>query len=214
MNKIKAIIFDFDGVIAESVNVKTDAFAEMYRPYGQDVVNKVVSHHTANGGVSRFEKFKIYHSEYLGKQITEDDVQVLAGEFSNLVLNKVVSAPYVKGADEFIKNNYKKYKFFISTGTPESEMIEILKRRGLSKFFIEVKGSPVQKGVHVKDILNKYNFSKDEVAFVGDAVTDRDAAKNNEIIFIGRYTTCDVIKKEKYLIEDFYQLKKLLKIIQ
>ena len=54
---IKAIIFDFDGVIAESVNVKTEAFASLYEPYGKDVVNKVEQHHLANGGVSRFEKF-------------------------------------------------------------------------------------------------------------------------------------------------------------
>ena len=30
---IKNIFFDFDGVIAESVNAKTDAFEEMYLPY-------------------------------------------------------------------------------------------------------------------------------------------------------------------------------------
>mgnify|MGYP006077874289 FL=1 len=54
MNKIKAIIFDYDGVIAESVNVKTEAFAELYKPYGTDIVQKVIKHHEANGGVSRF----------------------------------------------------------------------------------------------------------------------------------------------------------------
>ena len=38
---LKGIIFDFDGVIAESVEVKTDAFANLYQPYGDNVVNKV-----------------------------------------------------------------------------------------------------------------------------------------------------------------------------
>jgi beta-phosphoglucomutase-like phosphatase (HAD superfamily) len=31
---IKAIIFDFDGVILNSVNIKTLAFEEMYSKYG------------------------------------------------------------------------------------------------------------------------------------------------------------------------------------
>ena len=62
VNRIKAIIFDYDGVIAESVNVKTEAFAEMYKPYGESILKKVVSHHEANGGISRFEKFRIYHN--------------------------------------------------------------------------------------------------------------------------------------------------------
>ena len=41
-NNIKNIFFDFDGVIAESVSAKTEAFREMYLPYGIDIANQVV----------------------------------------------------------------------------------------------------------------------------------------------------------------------------
>ena len=58
---LKGIIFDFDGVIADSVQVKTDAFAALYKPYGPDIVKKVVEHHEANGGMSHFEKIRLYH---------------------------------------------------------------------------------------------------------------------------------------------------------
>ena len=34
---IKAVIFDFDGVILDSVNVKTKAFGSMYSKYGSEV---------------------------------------------------------------------------------------------------------------------------------------------------------------------------------
>ena len=57
---IKNIIFDYDGTIADSVNIKTEAFAELYRNYGKDIESKVVKYHLNNGGVSRFEKFKYY----------------------------------------------------------------------------------------------------------------------------------------------------------
>ena len=57
---LKGIIFDFDGVIAESVQVKTDAFAALYAVNGKDIVKKVINHHEANGGMSRFEKIKHY----------------------------------------------------------------------------------------------------------------------------------------------------------
>ena len=53
-------IFDFDGVIAESVSAKTDAFREMYLPYGEEIANQVVDYHINHGGVSRFEKFKYW----------------------------------------------------------------------------------------------------------------------------------------------------------
>ncbi len=45
MNEIKAIFFDFDGVLADSVEIKTLAFAKLFEQYGKEVVNIVVEHH-------------------------------------------------------------------------------------------------------------------------------------------------------------------------
>ena len=121
-----SIIFDFDGVIAESVNVKTEAFSKMYAKYGSDITEKVVEHHLSHGGISRFEKFKFYHKEYFGIELTNQQHQKLANQFSELVVQKVIAAPYVPGALEFIQNNYKYYDLFISSGTPEDEIIVIM----------------------------------------------------------------------------------------
>lgn len=213
MNRIKAIIFDYDGVIAESVNVKTEAFAEMYKSYGKNVVKKVIEHHEANGGISRFEKFKIYHKEFLGQEVDQIMVTELARQFSNLVLQKVIDSPYVTGVFEFISSNYKEIDFYISTGTPTEEIELILEKKNLKIYFKDVFGSPEKKDIHVQKILEKYNYSKEEVVFIGDAITDRDAARNNNIEFIGRYTTIDVIKNERHLISDFINFKDLLDTI-
>ena len=207
---IKNIIFDYDGVIAESVHVKTEAFAELYKPYGEKVVQKVIEHHEANGGISRFEKFKIYHKDFLGKEIDQLKIDALAKKFSNLVLQKVIDSPYVKGAYDFIISNYQKYDFHISTGTPTNEIEITLKEKDIRKYFKEVYGSPEKKGIHVKKILEQNNYKKSEVVFIGDALTDRDAAKKNGINFIGRYTTTEEIKLEKFQIDDFNDINKLI----
>ncbi|MDC0553784.1 HAD hydrolase-like protein [Flavobacteriaceae bacterium] len=214
MNKIKAIIFDYDGVIAESVNVKTEAFAELYKPYGKEVVQKVIKHHEANGGVSRFEKFKIYHKKYLRKDIDQLKIDELSKQFSNLVLQKVIDSPYVTGVYDFISFNYQKYDFHISTGTPTGEIETILKNKSLRKFFNKVYGSPEKKDLHVKKILKTHGYKKSEVVFIGDALSDRDAARVNEINFIGRYTTVNAIKKERYLIDNFFELEEIINQIQ
>tara|TARA_B110000503_G_C7128643_1_gene405827 strand:- start:1104 stop:1748 length:645 start_codon:yes stop_codon:yes gene_type:complete len=211
MKKIKAIIFDYDGVIAESVNVKTLAFAELYKPYGSDIVQKVIKHHEANGGISRYEKFKIYHKKYLREDIDQLKIEDLANKFSNLVLQKVIDSSYVTGVYDFISSNYQKYDFHISTGTPTGEIETILKRKSLRKFFKEVYGSPEKKDLHIKKILKIRGYKNSEVVFIGDALSDRDAAKNNHIYFIGRYTTVEEIKKEKFLINDFSEIENALK---
>ena len=186
MITLKGIIFDFDGVIAESVQIKSDTFAELYKPYGPDIVEKVVEHHEANGGMSRYEKFKIYHESFLNKTITEEEISALANHFSGLTVEKVIAAPYVRGALEFIKKSYDQYKLFISTGTPTEEMKKILAGRKIANYFINVFGSPAKKTVHVNSIITNYNLDPSELIFYGDSNSDMNAAHHHNIPFVLR----------------------------
>ena len=181
---LKGIIFDFDGVIAESVQVKTDAFANLYQPYGDNVVNKVIEHHEANGGMSRFKKIKLYHESFLNKAITNEEIEDLANQFSKLVVRKVIDSPYVPGVFKYIQKCYEKYNLFISTGTPTNEMYQILGGREISKYFVEVYGSPDEKSTHISKIMSKYNYHPDELIFYGDANTDIDAAEQANLPFV------------------------------
>jgi phosphoglycolate phosphatase-like HAD superfamily hydrolase len=201
---IKAIIFDFDGVIVESVNIKKTAFGEMYRGHGNDVMYKVLAHHLSNGGMSRFEKFRLYHKEFLGIDLTESKLADLCDQFSHLVLDKVIAASYVRGAYEFLSEYHNTYDFYISTGTPEAEIIRILKAKHIEGFFKGVFGSPEKKSKHVRRILSNGEYKKKEVIFVGDSPSDRDAARNYNILFIARLTgENSQLESEKMTIPDF-----------
>ena len=204
---IKAIIFDFDGVIAESVDIKTEAFAELYKYYGDEVVKKVIKHHTGHGGISRYEKFRLYHKIFLNKNIDDNTVNELAQKFSKLVLDKVVRAAFVKGANEFISGNYKRYDLYISSGTPESEMRKIAKRRNINQYFKGIYGSPYTKSEHVALILKEKNYNPSEVLYFGDAPSDKIAALENGIQFIARVNSKDSpLRKEQYIISDLVDL--------
>ena len=60
IDKYTHLFIDFDGVIKNSVDIKGHAFKELFREFGQDVMQKVYQHHTNNGGISRFDKIPIY----------------------------------------------------------------------------------------------------------------------------------------------------------
>ena len=91
---VKGIIFDFDGTLVDSIDVKTNAFAEIYEPYGQLIVEKVIKYHIKNGGISRFDKFEYFHNKYLKKQIDSNQILALSDKFSNIVIDKVVDSPF------------------------------------------------------------------------------------------------------------------------
>lgn len=180
---IKNIFFDFDGVLAESVNVKTQAFHDLYLPYGKEIAEKVVAHHRANGGVSRFEKFKIYHKDFLGETIDESKVEDLARQFSSLVVQGVVDSPEIDGAMAFLKKYHGKIKYWIITGTPTEEMKKIATRRGMIKYFEELCGSPTKKPVWTEYLLDKYNLKREETLFLGDAKSDYNASVHSKLYF-------------------------------
>ena len=99
----EAVFFDFDGVILDSVDVKTKAFAKMFRQYGPEVEKSVVEYHLHNGGVSRFDKFRYYYEEILKKPVDEEIIKNLSKQFSNLVIDGVLAAPFMPGVKESLE---------------------------------------------------------------------------------------------------------------
>ena len=213
---IKNIFFDFDGVIAESVSAKTDAFEEMYLPYGKDIAAKVVEYHKLHGGVSRYEKFKYFHKEFLNELIDQQKVDELAIQFSNLVLDKVINSDEVLGANYFIEKNHTKFQFWVITGTPTTEIELIAKKRKLTSYFIGLHGSPKNKRYWTEYLIEKHKLNRDEIIFLGDATTDMDAAVFSKTHFALRENEENkkIFKDYKgHRFNDFYQLEKILNII-
>jgi len=182
----EAVFFDFDGVIVDSVNIKTEAFGEMFRPFGADTENKVVDYHIKHLGVSRYEKFRIWHKEYLGQEIDQDKINELSEVFSSLVLNKVLNASFIKGAVEALDNLLNnQIPMFVVSGTPEDELRHIVYCRQIDKYFAGVYGSPLTKPEIVKRIIEEYKYDPAHCLFIGDAMADYQAAKQYDLKFLG-----------------------------
>jgi len=181
----QAIIFDFDGVLADSVDVKTKAFAKLFESYGPRIVKKVIHHHKENGGMSRFDKFQYYFSEFIKEPLSEEDMGKLSQEFSNLVVQKVVEASEIKGASKFLIENYIKVPCFVNSATPQDEIRVIVKRRGWHSFFKEILGSPQTKIQNLEFILETYQLNPQKCIFLGDAISDYKAAMALNVNFFG-----------------------------
>ncbi|HHT9105568.1 MAG TPA: HAD family hydrolase [Candidatus Wujingus californicus] len=183
---INTIFFDFDGVIVESVDIKTKAFVRLFERESEDVVKKVVEYHLNNTGVSRYEKFKYIYKEILNHALCDAELQMLCDKFASLVLDAVVLAPYVKGAKEFLENFVSKYRFFVVTATPQEEIEEIIRRRAINHFFKAVYGTPTKKSDAVREIMDRWSIKPDNALYIGDAMSDYIAARDNSVCFIAR----------------------------
>ncbi len=182
---IKAIIFDFDGVVVESVDIKTEAFRELFQQYPQHL-DAILQFHLDHGGISRQEKIKHFYKNILKVSLSESQLKQLCDRFSDLVKSKVVAASFVKGAEDLLNKCRGRYKLFVVSGTPEDEMREIVHLRKIQDFFSGVYGSPTKKADLTRNILKEHHYQPNEVVFIGDAITDFNAAKETGVYFIAR----------------------------
>jgi phosphoglycolate phosphatase-like HAD superfamily hydrolase len=181
----KVIIFDFDGVLVDSVNIKTEAFREIFKDYSRDIVEEFIRYHLLHGGISRYEKINYFYNSLLKIPVHKDAVDKKAYEFSKLVERKVISASYIRGAERFLCRFYQEKNLFVVSGTPQKELENIIERRKMRKFFVKVYGSPTRKDEALKEICSEYGYPYGDAVFVGDSIEDLNAAKCVGIDFVG-----------------------------
>jgi len=184
--RYQAIFFDFDGVIVESAEIKCQAFRTLYKEHGAEILKRVLAYHLAHEGISRVDKIIHCHKDFLGIELGEQDLAALAARYSSLVKEAVVMCDGVPGALDFLKAHSEKLPLFVVSGTPETELQDIIERRGLSAYFTSTHGSPRHKGPIVMEVLFEHGLNGPDCLFVGDAMTDFNAAAETGLHFIGR----------------------------
>lgn len=180
------VFFDFDGVILDSVSIKTRAFGELFAHYGESVRRRVVDYHLSHGGVSRFEKFKYYYREILNQEVNEEILGELGARFTELTLEMVLAAPFIDGAEATLEALMDAgVPAVVCSGTPQGELERIVEARNLGGYFVEVHGSPRKKPEIVADVCARYNLNPADCLFIGDALTDLKAARIAGMPFLG-----------------------------
>lgn len=182
------IFWDFDGVIKDTVGVKSKAYEQLFLPFGQDVSCRVKRHHEINGGVSRFDKIPLYLS-WAGETTTQEQVEKFCSKFSQSVLQAVVDATWVPGVREYLLKNFSWKYFVLVTATPQNEIERILVKLGISHCFREVYGAPTDKAYAIKVVLSCLEWSPVKALMIGDTENDLNAALANSIPFLLRRTS-------------------------
>jgi phosphoglycolate phosphatase-like HAD superfamily hydrolase len=205
LDKFRVIFWDFDGVIKDSVDVKTWAFESLFSHYGAEISKKVRIHHEANGGMSRFEKIPLYMKLANIPDVNGASANLL-NKFSELVLQGVIDSPWVPGVHEYLKNYYSKTYFVLLTATPECEIGFIVNKLGISKYFREIHGSPKLKVDMIADVLERKDVKSSDAIMIGDSEVDMLAAKVNSIPFLLRRTPINLSLQAKYAGPQFNDL--------
>lgn len=186
---IRTIIFDFDGVILETVDIKLSGFLYLFRDYPEPIREKVARLHLDNGGMPRYEKFRIIYEVFLKRKLLDSELRRLDEEFGSFCYKAILEAPFVPGIYQFLASNHARYDLWIVSGAPEVELKRIVKERQLNSYFRDVFGFPRTKAELCGRILKQSGGRREEVVMVGDSLTDLEGAEANGIKFVARIHT-------------------------
>ena len=201
---IKTILWDFDGVILDSMKIKANGFIKLFKDYDKTFLIEIEKYHYENGGVSRFDKIKYFYKHILQEDISEAKILKLADKFAKIIAKELQDKNnLIEDSVQYIKKNHLNYNFHIVSGAEHNELNQLCQIFELEQYFISIDGSPTKKDLLVKNVLEKYNYEREETVLIGDAMTDYYAAKNNNISFYGYNNT--ELKRFKY-IADFKEL--------
>lgn len=171
-----AIVFDLDGTLLDSKEIKTWAFGKLYEPYGTNIMNAVISWHKQHEGISRFIKFRYWHENLLNEQYTPAVGEMLSDTFSRLVVDAVVQSSFIDGALNFLEKYHQRVPLFVASGTPESELREIISRRDMKQYFQGIYGSPATKEEILNQLITENQWLPERVLMVGDSIADMEGA--------------------------------------
>lgn len=210
LDDLEAIFFDFDGVLVDSVNIKSEAFVDLYPEASPAQKQAILSHHLDNGGMSRYRKIEHYNREIF--HFPSDDVSVegYAKRFSELVVEKVVTSNEIAGAARFLKSVAGDLPLFIISGTPEGELRTIIEKRYGKGFFKEILGSPTLKSEHLASLLSHYQFKAENCLFFGDALGDKDAADSCFVPFVAMNPAVNLASAVNSSYKDWFEFMKAL----
>lgn len=189
---IKNILFDFDGVIIDSMPIKSEGFRKIFEEHDSEAVKLLLDFHNLNGGLSRYVKIKYFFEDVLGIPIEEKDILRYAEQFSEIVKEELNNPEHlIAEVVQFIRDNQENFNFHIVSGADEQELKYLCEQLNIAHYFQSIHGSPTHKNDLVKQVMKENGYLKTETILIGDSINDLEAAEINEIGFYA-YNNADL----------------------
>lgn len=184
--QIHAIIFDLDGVILDSVALKTELFLRCYDGELDEAQKAFVREYQAHhGGVGRAEKFKHFEAFLFGRNPDDARINKLIKLYQMHLFEEIDDCALLPGVIEFLKFVQKSCDLHLVSGTLHEDLLRIAKTRSLTDYFNTIAGSPMTKNDAFANIIKRANYHPDAVLAIGDSITEYEVARACGIHFVG-----------------------------
>ncbi|NRF33151.1 HAD family hydrolase [Vibrio coralliilyticus] len=173
--RYKVVVFDFDGTLVQSNQVKREAYyhafpaSERYRTNITQILKE-------------FPELNRYDTIEKIIALTGDDLssQEVVDTYNKLVLEGVIGAlelDFAARVLEFLRASG--VNLYLSSNTPLDVLDKIISARNLKHYFCDISGYPSKKSDFLGKLIANNKFLASEYLVVGDGNSDRLSASTN-----------------------------------
>lgn len=181
--KYKTYVFDCDGVLLDSNRIKSEAFYKTALPYGEDKAFQLLQYHRANGGISRFEKFRFFFDSILQRSVDEHELKRTIENYAENVYGGLLACEETPSVQKFLSLLPDSSRKIVVSGGMETELREVFKKRNLDSYFDAIYGSPNTKYEILKREIEQ-GLLKRPAVFFGDSRLVYEVATEYDIDFV------------------------------
>ena len=107
-------------------------------------------------------------------------------KFVDISFDEIVKSKLVPGAQQVLDAWKGRLPMYVASGAPEHELRLVLEKRGLSRYFDGIYGSPAPKSQILRCIVQFTGVRPYNAIMIGDSRTDQYAAEAVGMRFYGR----------------------------
>lgn len=191
------VLFDCDGVILDSNQLKTEAFFKVGLKYGSIAAETLVKYHQQHGGVSRYKKFDYFLRKVVQVTPTESLISPLLEDYQKLVFDALMKCPMSTATNIIARKGHDVCNLIVSGGD-QAELREVFKQRRIDWLFDKgIYGSPDDKALIIEREISNGNIVLPAI-FVGDSRYDHEIAEYFKLDFLFVYGWTDFADWEIY----------------
>jgi HAD superfamily hydrolase (TIGR01549 family) len=173
------LVFDMDGVLLDSLAIKQNAFADLFKDY-PNRLPQIRSYNVDHQGIPRAVKIRHVCTQILNLEEVDELVQRLLDAYRSSLEKPMSAAPLLPGVRDFLAST--PYPKFVSSSAPAQDVVAVLRQHGIFDYFEGVYGYPESKLEVLARLKQEYGM---RIIFFGDALADYEAAQKAGVFFVG-----------------------------